>query len=505
MKKKIICVIMVVLCAILAFSGCGLGSYVENGGDKNSSNGNTGGNKPDDPDNPDNPDNPDGQNRDYVVYVYLNNLPYNPGNDTVTVVWRNDFSVVRRELRSDGSANAGELDGDYSVYLEGVPSKYTYNPNDNTAVGTVELTETNDNPYAGRRVDINLRTVREPERGTGEGLYLAGGCYLVRYDGTYRAVLNGENSCKYYEYTPTAAGFYSVVSWVSVYDDEVNPLIDVYQGTTGWKNFSRTIDGGGASLTGGFTKNFRYEVRIDKSEVGSAFTFAVRAVSKQNQYPVYVDFAITYEGEYSSSNSDIRQQTAKQARYKAREPYINEHFEYADLGTKIFDSNNYRYNAVTGRYHYYSLELFPDGYTDGSLKYDAGYGPVLLCAITPSVPSFTVTTLYNANVVGPNRSNWLMLYNMWIEDEGKYAVLDFTTFIREDYYRVCNSRGYCYVTPELVQFLQKFAENHSFYTDGVGASDGGAYEDGGMPEQLGYYADQDGLWLFACGFYTSGI
>ncbi len=491
MKKKILCVILVVLCAILGFSGCGLGSYVDNAGDKNSSNGSTGGDKPDNPGG-----DPEQTNHNYTAYVFLNNAPYNPGNDTVTVVWRNDYEIVRRELRSDGSADAGELDGDYNVYLEGLPSKYTYNPNENNAVGFVDITDTNDNPYAGRRVDINLRTVKEPERGTGEGLYLDGGCYYVRYDGTYRAVINGANKCKYYEYTPTAEGYYSIVSWVSVYDDEVNPLIDIYQGTTGWKNFSRTIDAGGASLTGGFTKNFRYEVRIDKSEVGNAFTFAVRADSKQGEYPVYVDFAITYEGDYIGSNSDIRVQVAKQAKFKAREPYVNEHFEFADVGTKIFDSTKYRYNPDTGRYHYYSLELFPDGYKDGALTYEAGYGPVLLCAITPQIPSFLITTLYNANVVGTNSSNWLMLYNMWIEEEGKYAVLNYTHFIRKDYYRVCNSQGYCYVTPELVQFLQKFAENHSLYTDGVGPGEN-------TPEDLGYISDQDGLWLFACGFYTA--
>ena len=59
---------------------------------------------------------------------------------------------------------------------------------------------------------------------------------------------------------------------------------------------------------------------------------------------------------------------------------------------------------------------------------------------------------------------------------------------------MCNRDGRCYVTEELKAFLQKFAENQSLYTDGVCPLDG-------TPESLGYSANQDGLWLFACGFY----
>ena len=37
----------------------------------------------------------------------------------------------------------------------------------------------------------------------------------------------------------------------------------------------KDANGGGVSLEGGFTRNFRYEYKIDKSEVGHSFTFAV--------------------------------------------------------------------------------------------------------------------------------------------------------------------------------------------------------------------------------------
>ena len=77
-------------------------------------------------------------------------------------------------------------------------------------------------------------------------------------------------------------------------------------GSHAYKYNPQTLDGGGFALAGGFTKNFRYECKVDKSEVGNSFTIAVTADCKNTDYPVYIDFAITYEGEYESDYSDVR-------------------------------------------------------------------------------------------------------------------------------------------------------------------------------------------------------
>ena len=126
------------------------------------------------------------------------------------------------------------------------------------------------------------------------------------------------------------------------------------------------------------------------------------------------------------------------------------------------------------------------------------------CALKSRLPSYTVNTLSNANAAGlGGGSNFLRLYNVWLEEEQKYVVIDYTAFIREDYYRVCNKEGMCYVTEELKEFLQTYAEGHSLYTDGIGIDkdNNEGYENGNTPEQLGYTANQDALWLFACGVY----
>ncbi len=474
MKNKLIPILAVILCLLICLSGCGLGNYIDkNGNSQNPS-------RPVDPDDPSNPDNPSNPTDDYTANVFLSNSLFNPGDANVTVVWRNDASIVRVPLGADGKANAGELDGTFNVYLEGLPTEYSYNPNAYVASAD------------SRRVDILINTIVEPIRGDGLGMYDSQGCYIVRYDGTYRTSIKNSSTHLYYQYTPTVSGLYSIESWINVYSDEINPEIQIYGGTHANKWYIRTLDGGGAELDGGFTKNFRYEYPVSKAEVGNSFTFAVGGISKTGDYPITVDFAITYEGEYQSDLYDIRVIRAEEAIEKAAQPGDNETFNYADLGTRIYSMKNFKYNNGTGFYHYYSEEEFGDD----PYEYGKNYGPILCCNLKGVLPSYSTTTIYNANNVGEEgiSFNFLRLYNIWIEAEQKFAVYDYTEFIRTDYNRVCNSDGMCYVTEELRQFLQKFAENHSLWTDGIAP-------DSGTPEGKGYTANQDAMWLFACGFY----
>lgn len=470
MRKKLIGLIALFTCVATCISGCGLGSYLENG-NKNSDENQTV--------TPPEGDDPVTDGGNYKLSVYVGTERFLPKDLEITAVWRNDKNVYRVPLSQNGTADAGKLDGDYAVYLEGLPEEYAYDGN-----GCFATAEE-------RSVTISLGSFNSAVSGTGDGLYVNNGCYLVKYEGFYRANVQNEWARVYYEYTPESPGYYSVESTVSVYSDDVNPIIDVYNGTTGFKMFNRTIDGGGYTLDGGYTKNFRYEVRVSKAETGNSFTFAVGAQSKNKNYPAVVDFRIKYEGEYVSGNSDVRVQRATQNKVKAADPARGKTFVFADEGTKTFDMRKYKYNPSTNWYHRYDETLYDD------IGYGKGYGPVLCCAINKDIPSYPLTRLINAHEVGKEAGmsfNFLKLYNIWLEDEQKFAVFDYTDFIREDYNRVCNRDGVCYVTPELKEFLQAFAQNHSLYTDGVGAPQG-------TPEEGGYAANQDALWLFACGYY----
>lgn len=481
MRKKLLTLMIAALCTVTLFSGCGLGSFVTNGKPKPPPSIN----EPDNPDNPDNPDKPEEpDNNHYTVSVYLNNKLFEPGDRDINVVWRNDSNVKRVPLGANGKADAGELDGDYGVYLEGLPSNYTYNPSAYKATDE------------SRKVMILLTTIRKPESGDGKGLYLSEGCYVLKYDGTYRANISYDGEKVYYEYTPTMSGYYIVTSWVNAYEDEINPVLITYSGSHAYKYNPQTLDGGGFALSGGFTKNFRYECKVDKSEVGNSFTIAVTADCKNTDYPVYIDFAITYEGEYESDYSDVRVIRAKEAKIKAAEKQANETFVYADLGTKVFDMANYAYCEDTGFYHRYDEQL----YADDPYEYGAGFGPILCCVIRKKMPCYSVTSLYEANEVGlPDVCfNYLQLAKCWVEEENKYATFDYTLFIRTDYNGKTNTDGVCYVTQELKEFLQMFASKHSLYTDSAGTAEG-------TPEDMGYFAKQDALWLFACGYYSENV
>ncbi len=481
MKKRILLLITAILCAIMMLSGCGLGSFIDKGTQKPPVNPVL----PDNPDNPDTPDNP-AENNHYTVTVYYGTKPYNPGEADVTVVWKNDLSVKRVKLGEDGVADAGELDGSFYIYLEGLPENYSYNPSAYTA--------TSDE----RHVALLLTDIRPPISGNGRGQY---SCYKVRYDGTYRATIPNKDVVLYYEYQPEAAGVYSVVTWVNAFENKINPYMLIYGGTFAFKWYEGRLDDGGFSTEGGYTKNVRQEYRIDRTEVGGSFTFAIGAESKTDEYPIYVDFAITYEGEYTNEYADVRAIRAKEAIVKADEKKANEEFVYAnelsptgkkaadDELLKEFDASNVKYNGNTGFYHYYSEIL----YADDPCGYGKNFGPILCCLIDKQAPCYSTTSLYNANSVGLG-SNYLRLSNVWLEEEQKFVVLDYTAFIREDYKKVCNSEGVCYVTKELKDFLQMYAERHSLYTDNVSPVIG-------SPEEAGYSAKQDALWLFACGAY----
>ena len=306
MKNKLLAVFIICFILICCFTGCNAGTYFENG-KKTPPTDIGGGNGP--VVGPENPSGPTEENpTHYTATLYLGSSVFTPDDSMkITVVWRSKNSVVRVPLGEDGKADAGELDGTYSVYLTGLPNTYTYNPNGYVATADE------------KKVSILLTTVRSPESGNGSSMYVNNGCFTVRDDGTYRATVSREGAALFYEYRPRSAGVYSIESWINVYDDEINPLFHLYAGNIGSKWFLRTLDGGGAEADGGFAKNFRYEFAVSATEVGNVCTFAVGAVSKSQEYPVYVDFAITYLGEYTSSYADVRPQAAKQARGKTQE------------------------------------------------------------------------------------------------------------------------------------------------------------------------------------------
>lgn len=466
----------------LLLSGCGLGSYNELPGKENDSASETvgdGGTTDTAPIGGDEND-PDAETP-YTVALFCNNLPFDPeedpDGDPVEVIWHGSSGIYSATVDANGEASAGVLDGEFDVYLSGLPEKYSYNPNLYRADGE------------NRRVEIDLVTLTEPDSGDGginasggNGVYTSNGCYKVSKQGTYRVTCQKKGQYFYFEYKPTAAGYYVVESWSNVYDDMVNPLLEVYSGNVGAKYFQERLDGGGAALDGGYTKNFRYEIAL--TSVGNTYTFGVSAESKTGEYPVTVDFAITYVGPIESESTTTVVVKAEKAN-KLTKPSGNT-FVYADRGTTNFDETHYAFDESVGVYRVFDEETYAS--TDG-------WGPYLCVQIANRVPSYSVTSLYDASSVGSPPDNQLQLSVVTDDGTVKY---DYTDFIRVSYYAKCNADGVCYVTQEMKEFLDLFARlvngGRGLWTDDFSPMQG-------SPQDLGYSASANGMWLFACGYY----
>ncbi len=217
-----------------------------------------------------------------VSLIYNHNI-YIP-TEEINIVWCNDYSQVKAPIDEDGFARTKGLDGEYNVYLDVVPTGYTYNPN----IYVVN----NDSPT----IEIELERVLTIRNGRGTGLYNE---YKISTTGHYRANITSASKKVFYEYQPKEAGYYVIESHVNIFEDTVNPIVDLYDGTVAWKESTPdTLNDGGAYKKGGYTKNFKWVVRLYEAQLSNVFTFAIYAESKIGVYPVTVDFTISYEGEY---------------------------------------------------------------------------------------------------------------------------------------------------------------------------------------------------------------
>ena len=194
--------------------------------------------------------------------------------------WTDGFSYHTAPL-TNGKAEVGDLDGDYRVTLSGLPEGYTYDPNAYTAT------------VGGRDVEIELYHVEVP-RGAGSDEYH---CIALNKTGYYRARYTRAGQQIFFEFIPTSSGTYVLESLVDTAAQQYNPVLMVYIGSSQYKLFDHEQDGGGAE--DGYTKNFRYEMRVDDDEIGSVFTFAIRLDAKSEQLPQTVDFSVQLESTYN--------------------------------------------------------------------------------------------------------------------------------------------------------------------------------------------------------------
>lgn len=459
----------------------------------------------------------------FTVSVTLNGKVYTPpevSDDSLAmkVRWTDGKSYETVKLGKDGKAECYGLDGEYSVTLINLPDGYTYNSNIYKA----------DNDT--RDVVIELLKITST-RGDGSDPYK---CIPLSGTGVYRATVTKNGQEIFYEFEPTRAGTYRIESMVDISASMYDPVIDVYSGSSQYKIRDKRIDGGGAS--GSYTTNFKYVVDIDEKFIGNVFTFAIMLEGKDATYPTYVDFIISYEGDYSydfiKSNFVYPEFIGKSfeyseyAKYLAddREKFGDSKYNIASVkidGKNVFDQQYFKLNPDDGYYHVYDEEKYA--------QY-GGWGPILYASV--SVPTHFIDSAFNTIEASGNKnltvSNGTENYKLFIEGYSALVKDDVWYFCikgcpcretnggccpTENRCTKCTSdcrhipakylgqRGYadiaiegrCPVTEELKQFLQKYSVSQKLFSDGNG------WAEQSSPR---YDAYEDSQWLFACGYYT---
>lgn len=429
------------------------------------------------------PTTPPAEGEASTVLLRYNGNPYVPTGE-VRVQWTDGYSLYNAAVGADGVAHMTGLDGDYRVTVSGLPEGIAYNPN-----GHVTTNRTRD-------IVIDLYDVIAT-KGSGKNLYA--NIIELSQMGVYRTDEIKSGTAKiYYQFVPRQAGTYSIETWMDVTENDVNPKLDVYNGSIAFKVFAYTQDGGGAEGT--YTKNAHFTVQVDKEQIGSVFAFGVKATSKSNTYPTRVTFALQYNGGFSLERTQYKMilPTETNRAYDRTVTEANGYtFKYPEIpmgGYNMFDGTRFKLNPADGFYHLYDAE------TDT-------YGPVLYADIANpcrfidraftnieqdnKALTVSATECYKLFIEG-----WSALEQIGYDDSWQQGLTgaELMKFQNATHYGAySNGDGRAPVTEELKTFLQKFSTSQLLFMDG----------DGWVETNPDVSVDsfEEDQWLFACGWY----
>lgn len=403
----------------------------------------------------------------FIPYYMSENVP---DSERLTCHWTGTGGTYSAAFDDEGVATVYGLDGEYQVTLSNFPStmsNITYDSNSYFA----------DNDHT--HVEIEMLHII-PLTGAGT-MYNA---IPIRYEGVYRTVIKSADSPVFYEYFPQNAGSFSIESIVDITANDVNPSVDIYYGTTAFKNFYRTLEDGGTSST--YTRNFKMYVDADRSEIGGCWNFEVHADCRSGKYPVTVDFVIRFESDYEIVYPEYERMVPKgpflkaQGRGNVRYVYYDTNYVLRD-GDKRFKLYRQE-DGGDGFYHLYDEEKY--------LATD-GYGPLIYAKITQDCEvlvtedglGFTASKIYTEydqlSVVAADGR-----YKAY-----KYFIKNALTSEADSYAEYCNADGAHPVNEELRQFLQDYATSQRYFMDGYG-----------WAESM-LQSDEYNQWQFACFYY----
>lgn len=235
--------------------------------------------------------------------------------NAIEVIFSNSTTEKRVILDENGVARTKGLVGEFNVHLSKTPSGYTYDPNKTVVsnanpVGEIELLrivnlkESSLNDLFSKIIKINNITISDPEKKN------------VSY--CYMATLKSPVDIKYYQFTIKNAGSYTIESLVDCYDNNINPIVSMYRtGPEALATYDKDIDDGGFSKPGGYTKNFKFQIDLDRNYIGNVSKFGIKAdVKDASAYPITIPFKITYVDTYSLPQKESTMVMANDIYYK---------------------------------------------------------------------------------------------------------------------------------------------------------------------------------------------
>lgn len=309
-----------------------------------------------------------GEGGKFSVNVVCQGKPVVIGDSDINIEWTSTdgYSKVVAPLNSMGYAEYDGLDGNYKVALSSVPEGYIYNPNVHVA--------TNDKKH------IEIELYKKTEITTSKtGTSFVDGISIG--EGYYSVTLNSDDQMVHFYYKSRYAGKFCVESWVDADDNLINPRVEIYNGSSVsgvTTHFTTKNDGGESSY---YTKNFKYEQEL--TGPNQDFLFAIRATSKNNTYPITVNFVFQNSGELSADNSEVgligpmdflvQAPGYDWSKYK---PVVADTIQN---GTRVLDNSMWKLwskdEGGDDYYHLYDLEKYPE---------TNGYGPLLFAYINRS-------------------------------------------------------------------------------------------------------------------------
>ncbi|MBQ7770294.1 MAG: hypothetical protein IJ373_03800 [Clostridia bacterium] len=428
----------------------------------------------------------------YTVSLAVNGKKFIPEGADMYAQWTKltdtgDIAGFKKStFNEDGIAFVNNLDGEYRITLGNIPDGYAYNPN---------LYVTSGN---SRNIEVELYPIIHT---TNSGSDLYENIIEIRQTGVYRVTIEKLYAVKegvYFQFSiPRDGGVYSIQSLADVLQNTINPIAEIYNGSSAFKAWSHTCDDGVEFENGSYTKNFYFEGKASTDQGGFAIIpFAVRATSVDGVYPITVDILVSRKDDYPSTHEDAVLVYAKECPEENAPEGVGEWVgaQTRDPNTRVwsFDGDNYVYNEEDGFYHvgtkdgpylYVTLDkpdwFLPEYYPPGS---DVGY-PVSFTTIEWIAPTAYLRVAQLDRETGER-----------IEPK---KMLHYKPMIEQDYAEVCNSDGRCLVTEELKWFLQELSESQNYFNDGFG------WIETYSVDEFGYSisAREEDQWLFACGYY----